>query len=45
MASDKKAEIVDVLELRVWRAYPVFWAILITIGISMFFYFRKKGWL
>lgn len=29
-----------------WRwGYPFLWSIMITIGISMFFYFRKKKWL
>jgi magnesium transporter len=29
-----------------WRwSYPVVWAVIIAVGISMLFYFRKKKWL
>jgi len=32
-------------ELEISWAYPLLWLIMISIGVSMFFYFRKKEWI
>lgn len=31
-------------ELKIWWAYPLVWAVMIGVGVSMFLYFRKKKW-
>jgi magnesium transporter len=29
-----------------WKwSYPIYWVVILSIGISMFIYFRRKGWM
>ncbi|MBU0662572.1 MAG: magnesium/cobalt transporter CorA [Candidatus Diapherotrites archaeon] len=32
-------------ELKIWWAYPAVWAVMLSVAVLMFFYFRKKAWL